>query len=334
MTTAVSVVVVEAEGGAGLTGLIDPLHDVVLLAVVDHPAAVDAVRRHRPDVVVVDVSAPAALRTVEAVMGFEPVPILAVGAADEDAASAIAVQAMVAGAADVVPRPSIDDPAAGVDLVRRLRQLRGVHVVRHPRARMGARAASAGGEQAPVVAIAASTGGPQAIATVLSGMTDVPAAVLVVQHLHPDFTAGFAEWLAGQTRLPVGLAGDGRDLVAGTVLVAPGNRHLAMSAGWRVALRSEPASLHRPSADVLFSSVAAVAGPRAVGVVLTGMGGDGAEGLLRMRESGAMTLGQDRETCAVYGMPAVAAQRGALGRVVPLDGMADAIRRTVARIPR
>ena len=166
------------------------------------------------------------------------------------------------------------------------------------------------------------------MATVLEGLAGLQAIVLVVQHLHPDFVEGFVTWMARVSPLPVRLAVDGASLRPGTIHVAPGEVHLRLGSGDRAVLDDQPLTLHRPSADVLFSSIADAPRPR-VGVLLTGMGSDGARGLLRLREHGGVTIVQDEPTSAVFGMPGAAVRAGAAEQILPLDRIAPAILRAV-----
>jgi chemotaxis response regulator CheB len=216
--------------------------------------------------------------------------------------------------------------------VRRLaRTLSSVVVLRHPGGRTAVASARAG---TPVVGIAASTGGPQALARVLGDLGGLEAAVLVVQHIHEDFVEGLVTLMRRASALPVELADATRPLREGVVHVAPANRHLRLGPHRRAAFTLEPESLHRPSADVLFHSLAEHAGGLGVGVVLTGMGDDGAAGLLALRRAGGVTIGQDEASCAVYGMPRAAQLAGALTHVTPLDAVGAAVRRAVAAVRR
>jgi two-component system chemotaxis response regulator CheB len=153
--------------------------------------------------------------------------------------------------------------------------------------------------------------------------------IVIVQHMAAPFTGPFARALDRDVPMSVREAGDGDDVRPGLCLVAPGNRHLRLvrhAGGYRVRLDDGPrVNRHRPSADVLFQSVAAAAGSRAIGVILTGMGDDGAAGLLQMRQAGALTIGQDEASCVVYGMPQQARRRGAVVQELPLDRIADAV---------
>ena len=185
-----------------------------------------------------------------------------------------------------------------------------------------------------VIFIGASTGGTDAIKQVLLGMPENAPPILIVQHMPEMFTGAFARRLDGLCALRVKEAEHGEAVVPGTAYVAPGHSHLlirrAAAGGYACALsRGEPVNRHRPSVDVLFASAAELAGPAAVGVLLTGMGKDGARGLLEMRQAGAWTIAQDARSCVVYGMPREAAVIGAACEVVPLDGIAQQVLRQV-----
>lgn len=178
-----------------------------------------------------------------------------------------------------------------------------------------------------LLAIGASAGGPAAISRVLSALpADFPAAVIVVQHLDERFTEGLATWLASSSALPVHIAGDGEHPERGSVLVAGGKGHLRLTATGRLSYTSEPKELpYTPSIDLLFESISAHWGGQAVGVLLTGMGWDGARGLRAMRNKGHYTIAQDRATSAVFGMPKVAATLGAAVDVLALDQIAPSL---------
>lgn len=179
---------------------------------------------------------------------------------------------------------------------------------------------------AQLVCIGASTGGTEAVKVVLQGLPASVPPVLIVQHMPEMFTPAFARRLDGMCALTVKEAADGEPLQRGCAYVAPGHSHLAVhrgSAGLQTRLlHDEPVNRHRPSVDVLFRSVAAQCGTAAVGVLLTGMGKDGADGLLQMRRQGAWTIAQDQDSCVVYGMPREAAAIGAACEVVALDRIA------------
>jgi two-component system chemotaxis response regulator CheB len=287
----------------------------------------------RPDIVVLDLELPEgeAVRAIEQIMVKAPTPVLVLSRPADDQHSPAVVEALVAGALDAVRQSVAWTAAEEAGLCRSVRLLRKVYVVRHPlgagQQRTDDAPRSAGSHGREVVAIAASTGGPGALATVLSGLAGLPAPVLVVQHLHEDFTAGLVEWMARASALPVALAEHGETLRPGRVYIAPGGTHLRLSAGSRLSLDPLPKTLHRPSADELLTSVAQHAAAEATGVVLTGMGDDGAQGLLAIRRQGGLTLAQDEASCAVFGMPAAAQRLGAVSQMLPPAELARAIMR-------
>jgi two-component system chemotaxis response regulator CheB len=182
-----------------------------------------------------------------------------------------------------------------------------------------------------VVAVGASTGGTEAIRELLQALPSDAPPILIVQHMPPVFTTAFAASLSAVCRIEVKEAASGDRVIPGRALVAPGNMHMSLvgrSPHYSVML-SEGSSVsgHRPSVDVLFNSVAKMAGRDAVGILLTGMGGDGAEGLLAMRRAGAATIAQDERTCVVFGMPKEAIAIGAVDEVLPLPHIAGALLR-------
>ena len=325
--------VLEAEGDIAVTATAATADD-----------ALTAVTATRPHVVTVDLQIEGGgTEAISRIMRDSPRPVLVLSAAVQGVWSRRAVDALAAGAADVLPKPVRWDAAAQALLRDRVRALAGVTVHALTDTSPPAEAAAAPPAQAlapaparpselRIVAMAASTGGPHALAHVLAGLGGVDAAILVVQHIHPDFVPGFVSWLNGQSALSVKAGRAGERVKPGVVYVAPAGAHLRLGGG-TVRLDPDPQRLHTPSADELFASVAASAGARAVGVLLTGMGADGAEGLLAMRRAGAVTIVQDEETSAVFGMPGAAIRKGAADHVLPLDAVAPAIRAALARAP-
>jgi two-component system chemotaxis response regulator CheB len=180
-----------------------------------------------------------------------------------------------------------------------------------------------------IVAIAASAGGPNALAIVLAGLQGIDAGILVVQHIQQQFVDGFVEWMSRASALPVCVATDGSPIRRGAVHIAPADVHLKLGFGMRIKLDPEPEATHRPSADELFRSLAKSAPARSVGVLLTGMGDDGAKGLLELRTSGGTTIVQDEASSTVYGMPRAAARLDAADAILPLDEIPRAIMRAV-----
>ena len=313
-------------------------------------AAIDTVR---PDVISMDIRLPGidGLETTRRIMAERPTPIVVVADAVEDSSLRISMNALRAGALSVVEKP-VATTHAGYDAVSgqictQLRIMAAVPVIRRRPigaewvarpAGTPARSPAAGPvPQAPpsVLAIAASTGGPPALAKVLGALPrDFPLPVLLVQHMGGAFMEGFANWLDGVVPMSVGLARDGGSAEPGRVHVAPGDRHLELGAGGRLRITdAPPVGGQKPAATVLFSSVARHAGPRGLGVLLTGMGEDGALGLLDMRRAGAATVAEHESTAVVYGMPAAAVRLEAAIAVLPLDRVAAHLSRLVQPEP-
>jgi two-component system chemotaxis response regulator CheB len=311
----------------------DPSLEVVGEAL-DGGQAVEMVRRLRPDVITMDMMLPtmSGLVATEHIMAEHPTPILVVSSADRQELFST-YNALAAGAVDVLEKPRGDGSDAdwGLRLCSAVRLVSRIRVITHPRARLDGRGRAAVPEPpAPrpvadalrVIALGASTGGPGALTELLRALPPVfSTPILCVQHIAASepFAVAFSDWLAGQTGRDVTYAREGTPIGAlgGRVVLAPPDRHLLIR---DAAIRlSDAAPRHscRPSVDVLFESVAEEFGPAAAGCLLTGMGRDGAEGLLRMRGRGAATFAQDEASCVVYGMPREAALIGAAAHVLP-----------------
>lgn len=299
--------------------------------------------RDLPDLVLMDLVMPVldGVKATRRIMAETPCPILVVTATMQGN-SARVYEALGAGALDVVQTPA---GAAGAAMLRaKIDWMQGrILGARTASATGGAAAAKAGGATAPaagrgdagaefLVGIGASAGGPAAVAELLAGLpAKWPASVVVVQHIDAAFTRGLVDWLGRSSALPVRTAAAGERPAPGEVFVATGERHLLIDASGRFALSDEPRGLiYLPSIDVFLESMARNWKRAGAGVLLTGMGRDGAEGLLRMREAGFPTLAQDRASSAVYGMPKAAADLGAAGEVLPLAGIAPRLRDLVA----
>jgi two-component system chemotaxis response regulator CheB len=301
--------------------------------------AAEAIRRvdqDSPDVVIIDLQLGdgGSLLAIEQIMAHHPTPILVLSPGIDGRRSPSAAKALVAGALDARLTPSEWTREHEVELRHCVRQLRRVTVVRHPRGRITKSAArpQPRGTERPVVAVGASTGGPAALTQLLSGLGGLQAPVLVVQHLHPDFTKGLLDLVSRSSPLPVEIAQHGHVLRPGRVYLAPGEQHLRLAPGFRIELTSVPDGIHKPAADQLFLSVAEYARTAGIGVLLTGMGDDGARGLLEIRKNGGRTLAQDEATSAVFGMPRAAHLLGAVSELLPLDQLPAAVRNAVAEL--
>ena len=292
-------------------------HDGDITVVVVAPsgeAALTALETTTVDVVTMDIELPGmnGLEAVEQIMGSRPCPILIIsshlGTSSEHAAAALA-----AGALDAASKDNLDliDPESksATALRARIRQIRNVPVINHPRSRLRSRLLpSSDAPSGAVIAICASTGGPQALRSVLSLLPATFAIpIVVIQHIASGFGRGLSDWLNAEIALPVRLAAPGDQATHG-VSIAPDDVDLRLGPGGSFRFdRTEPAGLYRPSGDALLTSVAQVAGTLAVAVVLSGMGRDGAAGARAVREAGGTVLAQDEASSAVYGMPKVAA---------------------------
>ena len=302
----------------------------VIGAATDGEEALRCIHELDPDVVTLDIEMPRldGFGVLERVMSLEPRAIIVVSAYTQRG-SAAAMRALDLGAVDVVPKPSgpvsFDVKKVTGELHRALEAARVADI--DALASSGKRATpivSRVGARNAVVAIAASKGGPRALSFVLGALpADLGAAVLVVQHMPPGFTAALAARLDSLSALSVAEATDGAPIIPNRAWVAPGDFHMRVrriGSEARIALdQREPIWGTRPAADVLFASVAEAYGAESIGVVLTGMGRDGAAGLGAIRAMGGRALAQNRATCVVYGMPARAVEEGAVDAVLPLD---------------
>ncbi|WP_127505818.1 chemotaxis-specific protein-glutamate methyltransferase CheB [Actinoplanes solisilvae] len=306
----------------------------------DGGEAVELVGRLRPDVVTMDMMLPtmSGLVATEHIMAEHPTPILVVSSADRRELFST-YNALAAGAVDVLEKPRGDatDSGWGRRLCAAVRLVSRIRVITHPRARLDGRGRP-GVEAAAVVplpaadtlravVLGASTGGPGALTELLRALpSGFLPPVLCVQHIAASepFAVAFSDWLAGQTGRDVTYARDRTPVgaLAGRVVLAPPDRHMLVRDGLLRISDAPPRHSCRPSVDVLFESVAAEFGTSAAGCLLTGMGRDGAEGLLAMRARGAVTFAQDEASCVVYGMPREAALLGAAAYVLPPMKMA------------
>ena len=299
--------------------------------------AMRKMEKRRPDVIVLDLELPHmdGITFLRQMMSTDPLPVvICSGIANRE--SELGMRALEEGAVDIIAKPKLGVrdfvETSAPEIIEVIRSAASSRIYR-PAIPRPSTIAPLRFTTDKIVAIAASTGGTEAIRTVLQGMPPDCPGLVIVQHMPAVFTAAFANRLHEICRIDVKEAAQDDKLVPGRALIAPGNRHTLVrksGAHYVVEISDEaPLNHHRPSADVLFASVAEAAGPNAIGVVLTGMGDDGAEGLARMRHNGAATIAQDEATSVVFGMPQKAIQRGAVQEVVPLPAIADAVLRAL-----
>ncbi len=290
----------------------------------------------RPDVMTLDLALPEidGLGVTEHIMAATPTPILIVSASFNRGEVFNTYEALNAGAVDVLDKPRADEDDWDSRFIAAVRMVSRIKVITHPRGRLRALhnkpptppATSVRTGRTELVAIGASTGGPSAILDVLAGLPKVfSPPILVVLHVDPAFAVSFADWLSTRSGRTVNLAEDGAIPQAGQVMFAPPHTHLTIQAGRARLVNSPPRHHCRPSVDVLFESLAADRGSSTLAVLLTGMGRDGANGMLAIRRAGGHTIAQDEATCIVYGMPREAALVGGADRVLPLQDIGPAI---------
>ena len=297
----------------------------------------EKIKTLKPDVLTLDVEMPGmdGITFLEKLMRLHPLPVVMVSSHTERGADAT-LRALDLGAVDFVAKPQ-GGLRDGIrrELMDEIRDKVRAAAIAHVRPAQ----ASHHGDQMPqplsatmlcregVIAIGASAGGTQAIAEILSRLPSRMPGIAIVQHMPPRFTASFAERLNNQCRLEVREAKNGDQLKSGTVLIAPGGRHMElMRAGGGYAVRvyeDEPVNRHCPSVDVLFDSTARIAGGNALGIILTGMGSDGARGLRAMKTAGAYTIAQDEKSSVVFGMPEQAIRQGAVCEIASLERIAE-----------
>ena len=297
----------------------------------DPYVARDKIVRLRPDVITLDIEMPRmdGLAFLKRLMKHYPLPVVIVSSLTKESGK-IALEAIEIGAVEVLSKPgsAYSVGEMRLQLADKIRAAARVRVIRSEDASIEGDpvkipAHSLQETTDKVIAIGASTGGTEAIKKVLTKFPSTIPGIVVVQHMPPKFTTAFAQRLNQLCRIEVKEARDGDSIKPGRALIAPGNYHMQLrrsGARYYVSVKNGPIVHHqRPSVDVLFKSISKYVGSNAVGVILTGMGSDGARGLLKMRQAGARTIGQDEASCVIYGMPKEANKMGAVEKLVPLD---------------
>ncbi len=326
------------------TELISKEPDLEVVGVAPDPyVARDKIVQTQPDVITLDVEMPRmdGLTFLKKLMHYFPLPVIIVSSLTPKG-SKIALEALALGAVEVLAKPggSFSMGDLGAQLLSKIRAAAYVNIQK--RSEVTNQVVPPSAQITPlsqtsnkIIAVGASTGGTEAIKEVLVRLPANTPGLVIVQHMPPKFTTAFAERLNSLCALEVKEAQDGDSVVTGLALIAPGSYHMLLrrsGARYFVQVKNGPPVHHqRPSVDVLFNSAALAAGSNALGVILTGMGADGAEGLLAMKEKGAYTIAQDEASCVVFGMPKEAIKRNAAQKVLPLNRIADEIRRVVTQ---
>lgn len=301
----------------------------------DPYVARDKIVQLKPDVITLDIEMPRmdGLTFMKKLMKFHPMPVIIVSSLTKKSGR-LAMEALSSGALEVISKPSSAYSVGemSVQLIDKIKAVAGVKVESKREIKVSAdeplkiatKALSVTTNK--IIAIGASTGGTEALRVVLSSMPPNAPGILVVQHMPAHFTTSFAERLNELSTITIKEAKDGDSVVNGLALIAPGNYHMLLKRSgsrYYVQIKKGPLVHHqRPAVDVLFHSVASYAGSNAVGAVLTGMGSDGALGLLKMKEAGARTVVQDEKSCIIFGMPNEAIKLGAAEKVVSLKNIA------------
>ncbi len=311
--------------------------------------AAEHMAREVPDVMILDVEMPRmdGITFLKKIMSQHPLPVVICSTLTEKGAETT-IRALEYGAVEIIQKPRLgagrfieESKITICDAVRAAARVRVKKIAASP-VRVEKKLSADAILPPPtgramvrttekVVAVGASTGGTEALATMLAGLSRDAYGMVVVQHMPEGFTRAFAERLNGICAVGVKEAEDGDSVIRGQVLIAPGNRHALIKrsgARYYVAIKDGPlVCRHRPSVDVLFRSCARYAGKNGIGVIMTGMGDDGARGMLEMKEAGAVTIAQDEASCVVFGMPGEAVKLGAVERIVSLDHIAREILR-------
>jgi len=311
----------------------DPELEVVGVAA-DPIIAQEKIKELHPDVLTLDVEMPRmdGLTFLKQLMSTNPMPVLMISSLTEEGA-ATTFEALELGAIDFTPKPKIDIQAGlegqALEIIQQVKAVAksSVKISYSHKTQPVKQVMAMTKTTDVVVAIGSSTGGVEALKSILMALPPDSPPVMISQHMPAGYTKTFAERLNSLCQVLVKEASHGDRVIPGQVLIAPGDHHLLLQrsgAQYRVTVnQNERVNLHRPSVDVMLSSVAKYAGKNSVGVILTGMGNDGAKGMLQMKQSGAYTLAQDEESCVVFGMPKAAITLGGIHKTLPLTHIAS-----------
>lgn len=293
----------------------------------------------KPSLITMDINLPKmnGYEATKKIMAYHPTPILVVTSNSYASETKMAFNAIYYGALDMMEKGNLTDKGVQEEFaqqfIEKVRLLSSIQVIHHPIGRLEKSRTKSltltpkNNLKTFIVGIAASTGGPQIVHMILKKLpSHFNFAVLIVQHIGPDFTEGFAEWLEYGTKKRVKIARSGEDLTPGTVFISPSHHHMMLSKEGQILLSTQPPFKgHRPSANLLFKSLAEHAANKCLGVILSGMGADGLDGLKEMKQKNAVIIAQDEASCVVFGMPKVCIDEGIVTAVVPGEKIADEI---------
>ncbi|MCP5109145.1 MAG: chemotaxis-specific protein-glutamate methyltransferase CheB [bacterium] len=305
----------------------------------DGKEAIEAARRLKPDIITMDIQMPVmdGFEATEHIMAYTPTPILILSSALDECEQYSSFKAISLGALDTMSKPDITQEGfdrIARDLVRKVKMLSHIHVIPHIRAKlkdvvpMPTRKKSFDDLKYRLVAIGASTGGPMALEQLFSVFpADFPLGIVAVQHISAGFIQSFVDWMDTKTKLKINIPGNGEPISGGTVYFAPDGVQMEVSADNSIILNKDlpPWGEFKPSVNHLFKSVGQRLGGKAIGVILTGMGDDGARGMVEMYRNGGHTIAQDQATSLIYGMPKAAAANKCVHSVLPLEKIPDEI---------
>lgn len=308
----------------------------VIGMVQDGKEAIDIIPKLRPDIVLMDLRMPNmdGFQAVRHIMGYFATRILIVTASFSDRTHLV-FRALEAGALDLIEKPMLglmeNNPDSAKELISKVKTLSKVNIAGIERnlglkLRRNLRVPNKKSD-GKIVAIAVSTGGPRALKEVVPLFPeDLPAGVIIIQHMSRGFISGMADWLQALSRIKIKVAGEGDTINQGEVLFPPDNYHIILDKNGKIRLEDSPPIFGiRPAADILFPTIAKYYGKKVIGVIMTGMGDDGVRGMECIKREGGATIAQDEKSCAVFGMPKVAIERGVIDKIVPLGKITETI---------
>ena len=322
-----------------LTNMMNSDPQILVVAIAGNgEEAVELVPLLKPDFITMDMDMPImdGLEATKQIMASHPTPILIVSSSVFQQGMEKVFKAISHGALDVIDKSELElvgNKKSGEALIAKIKFLTSARVMdqplmkfRHERPIADLKAPKKKASD-KIVAVVASTGGPQALLKILQRLPeDFPCGIVIVQHITSGFLSGLVDWLAKECKIQVKIGEDSEEVRPGMAYIAPDNFHMRVKEGGKISLSDEPANNgHRPSGDVLLESVAKTYGRRCVGVILTGMGRDGAMGMKAIKHSQGMTIAQNEKTCVVFGMPNAAIEMKAIDKVLPLEKIAEEI---------